>query len=598
MMAHSTSAIHHHSKMRTTPLLGLLAVCTLASLGMMMKQRSSVLSHFLVEPPTAKEDPPMATNSLKFVLDATTTTTATATTVNAAAAVPSSSSLERSYNNNNNNDNRQNSRRRRPILVLHVGPHKTATSTLQCDLSYYFAAAAAPQQQPPQPSKNQHYDSNNETMADDDDNSNNNFVYLGRQYGECLPRSNNKNKQSKTGAAAAAAKYASADTRRLIACLDRHHSSTKPCDATSGFARFERTLSSLAQQQQNAILSDEAFSRMKMVRSDDNNGHQLLLATLHRYFEVRLVVNYRRYFAWLLSQYNEHYKPLPNRKHYQRWPTVGSGNGDDERGRGRGGGGGSPMRPFVEFYQRLEEQLRNKTDIDRVRSAAAKGDYPLAAARSNLHPAAYLLQLWTRQATSCNITLEKTVVVNIHDDDNESGNDDVTGKFVRQALSKEAYEKYRQQMDNDKSSQRPPGRPNPSWNLDYNMLAVEARAQGLFDTKHNNPRLTRSRVARYVERLFAEKAINPANLPRVCLNETQLRQFRDRSLDLERTLFDNNQLPLSSTTTRSQLERWRERHEADFANAARAQKFCNLDARQLLLDPDVRAVFELLNTVQ
>lgn len=148
----------------------------------------------------------------------------------------------------------------------------------------------------------------------------------------------------------------------------------------------------------------------------------------------------------------------------------------------------------------------------------------------------------------------------------------------------------------------PPGRPNPSWNLDYNLLAVVAREQKLFDK--TNPRLTRGRVSRYSEQLFSEKAMDPHSLlPRACLNETQLQQFHDRSLDLERTvLFSQQSLPLSRVA--QQLDRHRmqqqqqQQHEADCDNAVRAHKFCNLDTAQLLLDPEVRAVFELLNTVK
>ena len=94
-------------------------------------------------------------------------------------------------------------------------------------------------------------------------------------------------------------------------------------------------------------------------------------------------------------------------------------------------------------------------------------------------------------------------------------------------------------------------------------------------------------------------------LPRACVNETQLQQFHDRSLDLERTvLFSQQSLSLSRAA--QQLDRHRmqqqqqqqQQHEADCDNAVRAHKFCNLDTAQLLLDPEVRAVFELLNTVK
>ena len=48
----------------------------------------------------------------------------------------------------------------RPILILHIGPHKTGTSSLQCDLSHY---------------QNELY-------------KNESVVYLGRIYSKCINR--------------------------------------------------------------------------------------------------------------------------------------------------------------------------------------------------------------------------------------------------------------------------------------------------------------------------------------------------------------------------------------------------------------------------
>ena len=395
--------------------------------------------------------------------------------------------------NNNNNS--------LPLLVLHIGPHKTATSTIQCELTHFRGSLHEEAQ----------------------------WTYLGRQYREC-----------KRPHDSADPRY-SIDTRRLIACLD-HHSTTSPCDERPEWIKFEQTLAALAGESRNAVISDEAFSRMKV----NDRNMELLQGTLNRYFSVKVVIVYRHYFSWLLSQYNEHYKPLPNRKFYHLW--------SDE--------GGHYIKPFVDYYTRHERERRNQGNYQH---AAAKGNYQLAADASNLHPAAYLKKWWSNYYSY-------VIVVNMH----EPG--DVATNFVRQALSSVAYTVFRHQ----RNELKPPRRPNPSWNLDFDMLAVEARSRGLIK---RSERIHRRSVAKYIEKTFEKATIDHTALPRVCLNETQLTEFLNRTLFLERTIF----------LERSQASL--QQHEADFADAAKNFKFCNLETEELLARDDVQTIFEPLNNL-
>jgi hypothetical protein len=182
----------------------------------------------------------------------------------------------------------------RPQLILHIGPHKTATSASQCELTYL-----------------------KETLHDDAS-----FEYLGRVYGECFP---NKNKPF--------TRY-TVDTRKLLSCLNRHDPDKRPCNQQKEWKDFQSLLEKLAKSQRNVVLSDEAFSRLAV--TDDNL--QLFHATLTKHFDVKVVIVYRRYFEWVVSMHNEKYKPLQRRERYQKWP--------DEKH-------GEAMRTFPDYYRRV-----------------------------------------------------------------------------------------------------------------------------------------------------------------------------------------------------------------------------------------------------
>lgn len=400
--------------------------------------------------------------------------------------------------NNNTTSNSANSttREHRPILVLHVGPHKTGTSTIQCDLTYF-----------------QH-------LLHEEAS----FTYIGRQYRECMhPR------------VKSAAHSFGIDTRRLISCLDRHDK--EPCGSKKEWAHLTKTLAALAAHRQNVIISDEAFSRMKI---NDRN-----LAFLHRalnqYFEVRVIIVYRHFYSWLLSQYNEHYKPLGNRKFYQKWP----------------GEGGKPIHTFAHYYER---QLEQHSHIGNYQIAADGGNYQLASAVRNLHPVVYLAQRWNAYA-------EKIVIVDMH----QVG--DLTTNFVHHALSPEASAIYSTRQG------RAPGRPNPSLNLDSDRIVVRAREMGLL---RKSTRLSRRALSHYVEQILDKKA-RPESLPWTCVNETKLDHLMKQSL-----LFESLTFPDVSNATL-------QRHESTFREDVKRRKFCNLNADSLLSMAFAHGLFATLN---
>jgi hypothetical protein len=259
---------------------------------------------------------------------------------------------------------------------------------------------------------------------------------------------------------------------------------------------------------------------------------KLLEETLSRHFSVKVVVVYRRYYEWLLSMYNEKYKPLARRRKYQEWPDRH----------------GVAIRPFVDYYRRALHYQ-------------GIGGYQLKAEKANFHPAEWLRQLWT-------LFFSNTVVFNMHDDD-EEGTALMTN-FMKQVLpSNMDAGKYMQQH-------QAPSMTNPSLNLNHDMLAVAAYQQGLVRTK-----LKRRQVAFAVERLHKQFQSNHNTtifVPMVCLTQSEQETLLNRSYALERTVFgvDGN----------------KKQHALEFAGAR--NHFCNVDTNKVLANKSWQKFFSSL----
>lgn len=147
---------------------------------------------------------------------------------------------------------------RRPLLLLHVGPHKTATSAMQCYFTHHH-----------------------ELMS-----RNANASYSGRLYNRCLVRKDGKPEPR-------------FDPRDLVDCLDQHTPET-PCPGSETWRYVDEVLASLTDRGRDlVVVSDEAFSRFKRPKESVLLLHQLL----SRRFRVRVVVTYRRYHSWVVSAY-------------------------------------------------------------------------------------------------------------------------------------------------------------------------------------------------------------------------------------------------------------------------------------------------------
>ena len=197
----------------------------------------------------------------------------------------------------------------KPMFVLHIGPPKTATSAIQCDLTRY---------------RKELYESAS-------------VAYLGRIYGHCL--------KSEDG------KEHSFDPKSLIdSCFENGN-----CKEHDAWKSLESELAYLSAQKKHAILSGESFARMQVISHNHDDNRKLLYDLVNKYYpgRMRVAIVYRRYYEWLHSMWNSRNKPFVN------------GNGDDVKylptHRNWPSEGGKRCSTFLSYY--MEGSNRDTRDI-------------------------------------------------------------------------------------------------------------------------------------------------------------------------------------------------------------------------------------------
>ena len=222
-----------------------------------------------------------------------------------------------------------------PMVILHIGPHKTATSTVQCDLSYY---------------QHQLYDDSN-------------VAFLGRMANSCRNKRYRKDEF----------RYLFNARNLMRSCDDNQSSSCihkKP-------VLLERHLRELSSQNKTVLISDEAFSRISPKAEYGN--HRIIYSLLHKYYpgRVKIVIVYRRYHDWIVSKYNQENKPYTNTHGVylpagEIWPSEG---------------GSREAITFSAYYRKLQRSVS-------MRSEDLVDDYVVLAHSKDFHPVEYFRDIY------------------------------------------------------------------------------------------------------------------------------------------------------------------------------------------------------------
>lgn len=362
----------------------------------------------------------------------------------------------------------------KPLLVLHIGPQKTATTTLQCELNWF-----------------------KELLREQG-----NFVFLGRSIHEDCNHGN----------------YHSGyklNTNKLFVCLNTH-SEKFPCDEQPVFKEFQKTLARMANNNLNVIVSEESFSRLKL----QNGNLGLLIDAIGKHYRIRMPLVYQHYFASLVGHYQARQRPYGRKRAMDRWP---GGRGDKSQ----------PAPPFPEWYSQYTAHLW-EAEEEPQEVSGSDGNYVLASSALDLHPVMYLQKRWSDPSVSeFAPKADDFVVLDMHDAETSQ---DIMVDFVRKVLSPElavAVETLKKQQAEEGNPV--PTKKESSTNYDLDLLATKAHDQGLIP---NDKGVTRRTVFEYIQEAFPQETdIAAADVPYNCMDKDKLQEFRLRSLALEETVF-------------------------------------------------------------
>mmetsp|Transcript_10353 Transcript_10353/g.24872 ORF Transcript_10353/g.24872 Transcript_10353/m.24872 type:complete len:714 (+) Transcript_10353:391-2532(+) len=179
----------------------------------------------------------------------------------------------------------------RPYFIFHLGPHKTGTSEIQCELSYMRQFL--------------------QTTF--------NVTYIGKLYKQCLSPYGDDGKEATI---IKSDEKSMISTPGIVECLDRYQ---YDCRDQHVWKDFRSTLGHVRKTgSPNILMSDEKFARIRLYRANNNknnitgsgsgstkDGIRLLYETLEEFgYDIKLVFVYRHYYAWFYSLYNEFMKKV------------------------------------------------------------------------------------------------------------------------------------------------------------------------------------------------------------------------------------------------------------------------------------------------
>jgi len=298
-----------------------------------------------------------------------------------------------------------------------------------------------------------------------------------------------------------------------------------------------------------------------------------LTAFLLPHWDVHVVVAYRPLYDWLPSKYNSVNKPERNRAG-RVWPNMKHPDYSHVIG--------APILPF---------DLDNRSGFsDFVADLEIKYQQ---------HPAQIVRDNYARR-----VGADHVHIMPLHLLQSQGKGDPMLQylfcdlipsiiKFRQQNLVDEVQIQTCQQvlkgtMDHDEKA-------NPSVELNYDLLAVEAYNQGLFQVEDANRRKTRRNAVAAAARRRQEDTLHKSvnDFPLQCLSNATLKRLESLSLLTERKLFTSNEDRGISKNEWNSLDETA--FQSGFDRAVAKHKFCHVDAKKVLKeDKGWRSFFQNL----
>jgi hypothetical protein len=381
-----------------------------------------------------------------------------------------------------------NTTRHVPVLVILVGPPKTATSTLQEYLSDPKTQAALKKD---------------------------NYLYQGRFSKGKTPRLLHTLKD----------KGCKQATKRA---REKEGEATPRC-----WNKFTEKLDRLYQTGQNVILVEEFLSEA----SFDLPSFQQATAK----WQVIIVVTYRQLWSWLPSFKNQREKYALKKRNFPKPKSTDPLPWLLDRRR---------TTSSPDFYKAMISATNRKA----IRVGDARSSLPYTDTVVNFYR---------------DLEEDQLRIMNIHLD-----NIAVTSNFLCLILPN-ATNSCQASLNRTKQQRR-----NPSIQMDYHLIAVDALDLGLLDLDQSN-KLTRAIVVRILEQ-YHKKKLESRPLPLECMDQVSLDALLVESMRLEQELVPDF------------YAFHQEQHRTNFWNAAAKNKFCSVNTTAVLIDPDWLSLFQHL----
>ena len=400
------------------------------------------------------------------------------------------------------------------------------------------------------------------TFFQDELYNNASVAFIGRKYGPCRRKRRSKS-------------VFDINTRDLIDKCFKYGIESPSCVKSEAWKILELQLEYYSQRNISVIISDEAFSRMLKGPRDEEDtvsNHALLSSLFNRYYpgQVHIVMVYRRYYEWLVSLWNNANK-LSNgfggvRKNYQNWPSEG----------------GTMPVTFQTYYETDERW----------------GRYRSVHPGYELHPVEYLQRLWGNYTNYIH-------VMNMHEMAAESIEDGegMSSKFLRRVLHSPTAADTIAELKKQ-GADKNVGRSNPSVNIDFDLLAIEAHKQGYLNAtdykRHEVVFLTERYLIQYIEKQnntseLADEDGQSYQPPMICLTEEQQEALLQDSIVCEQHMQSSGLLKPSQSQTNEEESR---HHEQSFFEAVRKDKFCNMNVKEFVQNEIVQRFFQNLDSIE
>jgi hypothetical protein len=274
----------------------------------------------------------------------------------------------------------------------------------------------------------------------------------------------------------------------------------------------------------------------------------VFLQAIQKKFRVRIVIGYRRYYQWLLS-----FKNQMEKKGTFYWPIKRNTTLNNDNiiilptwGPGENRSRTLPTPPYIRFFTTNNDMTKKWT-----------------------YGVIQRYQSWHDHA---NIQ-----ILNMH---HPSG--DMAQHFLCDILPNAKHSCCWAKQVGSKNDHH---HTNPSLDMNWDLIAVEAADRGLLDTTQNRPSVVRSIRECHKERQEIQQSSQDdggAQLPLECLDRESSEDFVEKSIQLERevlSIFNDTTPDLGAFLVPEEEEK----HRHEFWNST--WKFCSANIGTIMKDP-------------